>query len=178
MNASPLHLTPRLLPACMIAALSALSLGLALRGAAIFVPLFVILGVAWGYSRHRRQHGLAGILADLVLVVAMAGAAIGLLIGALPALMLLAVVMALGTWDLTHFERRLRAIARVERAGDLERRHVRWLLVAVVCGSAIASFALAIRTTLGFGAMVALGLLAALALSLTISTLRRESSGA
>jgi len=178
MNASPLHLTPRLLPACMIAALSALSLGLALRGAAIFVPLFVILGAAWGYSRHRGQHGLAGTLANLVLVVAMAGAAIGLLIGALPALMLLAVVMALGTWDLTHFERRLRAIARVERAGDLERRHVRWLLVAVVCGSAIASFALAIRTTLGFGAMVALGLLAALALSLTISTLRRESSGA
>ncbi len=167
-------LIPYLLPAAMIAALGALSLGLILRGAAVFVPIFVALGASWGYSRHHEHHALAIVLADLTLIAVVAGAVIGLLISALPGLMLLAVVAALTAWDLAHFERRLQAMPRVEHAGDIERGHLRWLLISVLGGSVIAASALMIRTTLSFGVMFVLGLMAALALSWTIGALRRE----
>ncbi|MCS6847243.1 MAG: hypothetical protein RMN52_05955 [Anaerolineae bacterium] len=166
--------TPRLLLAAMSVALGALSLGLALRDAAIFIPIFVVLGAAWAYSRHRGRYGLAAALANLTFTAVMAGAAIGLLIGALSALMLLSAVGALAAWDLAHFEQRMRALARVERAGDIERRHMRWLAAAVLGGAALAGLALTIRATLSFAVVFALGLLAALALSWTVSALRRE----
>ncbi|MFC1463413.1 MAG: hypothetical protein ACFLMY_01060 [Candidatus Brachytrichaceae bacterium NZ_4S206] len=166
--------TPRLLLAAMSVALGALSLGLALRDAAIFIPIFVALGAAWAYSRHRGRDGLAAALANLTFTAAMAGAAVGLLIGALSALMLLSVVATLAAWDLTHFERRMRALARVERAGDIERRHLGWLGAAVLGGAILAGLALTIRATLSFAVVFALGLLAALILSWTIGALRRE----
>ncbi|BCX02083.1 MAG: hypothetical protein KatS3mg053_0021 [Candidatus Roseilinea sp.] len=171
---SALTWTPRLLLATMSVALGALSLGLALRDAAIFIPIFAVLGAAWAYSRHRRRYGLAAALANLTFTAVMAGAAVGLLIGALSALMLLTVVAALAAWDLTHFERRMQALVRVERAGDIERRHLRWLMAALLGGTALAGLALTIRATLSFAAVFALGLLAALALSWMIGALRRE----
>ncbi len=171
---SMLTWTPRLLLAAMSIALGTLSLGLALRDAAIFIPIFIALGAAWAYSRHRRHYGLAAALANLTFTATVAGAAVGLLIGALSALMLLSVVATLTAWDLAHFEQRMQALARVERAGDIERRHIRWLIAAVLGGSALAGLALTIRATLSFAMVFALGLLAALALSWTINVLRRE----
>lgn len=165
--------TSRLLLAAMSVALGALSLGLALRDAAIFIPVFIALGVAWAYSRHCGRYGLAAALANLTFTAAVAGATVGLLIGALSALMLVSVVATLAAWDLTHFEQRMRALARVERTDEIERRHLRWLAAAVLGGAILAGLALTIRATLSFATVFALGLLAALALSWTIGALRR-----
>ncbi|MCS7056398.1 MAG: hypothetical protein NZM18_09555 [Thermoflexales bacterium] len=166
--------TPRLLLAALSVGLGALSLGLALRDAAIFIPIFIALGAAWAYTRHRGRHSIAAALANLTLTATVIGAGVGLLIGAWSALMLASVGATLAAWDLTHFERRMRALARVERAGDIERRHLRWLGAATVGGVILAGLALTIRTTLSFAVVFAVGLLAALALSGMIGALRRE----
>lgn len=166
--------TPRLMVAATSIGLGALALGLALRDAAIFIPILIALGAAWAISRWRGRYGLAASLANLTFTAALVGAAIGLLIGAMSALMLIAVVATLAGWDLAHFEQRMRALARVERAKDIERRHLRWLGIAIVSGAILAGLALTIRATLSFAVVFALGLLAALIISRTLAALRRE----
>lgn len=165
------------LPGSFVLAWGALALGFALRGAPVFVPVFVAIVAVWMIAQHRQWLVATTTLADISLVAVIALAAIGRLSNALPSLMLVAVVAALTAWDLAHLDRRLRgdqAIAmRVERADEIERHHVQWLLIAAACGLTVAGLAMTIRATLSFGMMFALGILAALALSLTIRYLRQ-----
>lgn len=80
-----------------------------------------------------------------------AAAGIGVSMGLQPALMLIALVAALGAWDIIHFEQRLNAAARVDDAALLERRHLRALALVAAAGLAFSAAALLVRVDLGFG---------------------------
>jgi hypothetical protein len=147
----------------------ALVLGFALQAASVFIPLFVVIGLAWLWGWRRGWTALA----DVGLMVVVGSAAIGLSIGAPNLLMLIAIVSGLTAWDLTHFDRRLRADKRVERVNDMERRHLGRLMIADACGLILAGLALTIRTNFSFGLVFLLSLLAVLALSWMIGYLRR-----
>lgn len=168
----------RLIPTAVIAAAGALALGFAVRGGWIFLPLVIALGLGWGYSASRGGGVWVEVMNPLAFIAIVGCAAIGLLINAPPMLMAVAVVAALVAWDLTHFQRRLRghvrlAHMRVERVAEIERRHLRWLLIAGVGGLTAAALAFTLRAELSFGAMFAIGLLAAVTLSGLIAALKR-----
>lgn len=172
-----MKLTAILLPASFVLAWAAVALGFALRG----VPLFAVASLAviavWVIGWLRRWRAMKATLADISFVAVIALASVGILINAPAILMLVAVVAALIAWDLTHLDQRLRgdkAVAlRVERADEIERQHIRWLLLAAGCGLAVGGLALSFRAALSFGWMFVLGVLAALALSLTLRYLRQ-----
>jgi hypothetical protein len=62
----------------------------------------------------------------------------------------------------------------VERAPELERRHLQRLLLVALLGLLLGAIALRIEITLGFGAALLLALLAVLALSRAIRAMRCE----
>jgi hypothetical protein len=172
-----MKLTLMLLPATFVLAWVAIGLGFALRNAPIFTLASLAVVAVWAAGWLRRWRAVTTTLADASFVAVTALAGVGILINAPAILMLVAVVAALIAWDLTHLDQRLRgdkaAAMRVERADEIERQHVRWLLLAAGCGFGVAGLALTVRASLSFGWMFALGVLAALALSLTLRYVRQ-----
>jgi hypothetical protein len=110
--------------------------------------------------------GLAGFVAV---------AASGLWLGIGQGWMVIGVVTALTAWDLDHFSRRLQAADGVVGARSLEKRHLLRLAAVAGLGLLLAAAALGLRTRLGVGAAILLGLLAILGLSQVVRYLRHES---
>ncbi|HEY43089.1 MAG TPA: DUF4175 domain-containing protein [Anaerolineae bacterium] len=102
-------------------------------------------------------------------------AAIGLWLTLAPGLMLLGMIATLAAWDLENFLRRVEGAERVDHRNDLERRHLRRLLMVEGSGTLLAVAALSVDVNFGFGSALLLGLLAIVGLSRTIGFLRRES---
>lgn len=164
------RMTARLLPITTALATCALALGYGLGGLWAGALLILGLGSLWLLGQSRGWSSMASVA--LVLFVG-AGAA-GLWLGLAGGWMLPGVVAALSAWDLDHFAQRLRSAGRVDRVRELERRHIRRLLIVDGLGLVLAVAALGIKVRFGFGVAFFLGLLAALSLSLVIGSMRRE----
>lgn len=154
-----------------VLAASALALGYATGQRWIEALLMLAWGTLWLLGQRRGWGGVA----SLVLFLFTGAAALGLLLGLGSGWMALGVAAALCAWDLDHFARRLRSAGRVERAHELERRHLLRLLVVSGLGFLLMSVALGLQLELGFGAAVFLGLLVVISLGQLVGLLRRES---
>ncbi len=152
-------------------AAGALALGYGLSGLWTWMLLVLALGLLWLLGQRRGW----GWMASAVLVLFVIAAASGLWFGLVAGWMLSGVVAALSAWDLDHFALRLRSVERVEGAHELERRHLRRLLIADGLGLLLAALALRVEIELSFGVALLLGLFAVLGLGQVIGFLRRES---
>jgi len=132
--------------------------------------LLVALGVFWLMGQ-RYSWDRAGWITFAFYVIAAANG-IQLKWGAVWAP--LGMIAALAAWDLDCFIQRLTGVGYAETR-DMERHHVRRLLIVSGVGAALVAIALVLKTTLGFGVAYLLGLLALVGLSWTIGFLRRES---
>ena len=122
----------------------------------------------------QRLLGRPGALASsaaLIVLVAAAGAQVLLTVGGgWPVLGLAAALVA---WDLDQFAQLMRAAGRVDGAAELERRHIRRLLVVAAIGTVLGAVVLGIRVRLSFELALVLAALAMLGLGLIIGYLRR-----
>ena len=88
--------------------------------------------------------------------------------------MLLGWVAALSAWDMEHFARGMADAGYVEGAPDLERGHLRRLLIVDGLAVLLGELALRIKVKIGFGTVFVLALLAVFGLSRAIRFLRDE----
>ena len=86
---------------------------------------------------------------------------------------MLGLVAALVAWDLDQFAQRMRVAGRVDGAPELERRHIRRLLIVAAIGGVLGAIGLGLRVRLSFGLALLLAALAMLGLSITVGFLRR-----
>jgi hypothetical protein len=154
-----------------VAATSTLALGYGLAGLWPATLLLLALGSLWLLGQ---QQGW-GWVASVALVFFVGAAAVGLWLDLGAGWMLLGVVAALSAWDLDRFTQRQRGAERIEKARELERRHLQRLLIVDSLGLLLATAGLQVRVGVSFGGAFSLTLLAVLGLSRVIGFLRRES---
>jgi hypothetical protein len=148
----------------------ALALGYGLGGLGAGASLVAALGLLWLLGQRAGWSWLA----SAMLVLFVGAAAVGTWLGVGAGWTLPGVVAALSAWDLDHFARRLGGAGRVEGARELERRHLRQLLIVDGAGLLLGAVALGIELKYGLGVALLLGLLAVLCLSWAIGFLNRE----
>ncbi len=113
----------RVFVAHLLVAVAALAVGYARAGQLLVSLVIVLLGTAWVFTQQRLGNGLTGILLFLFILAG----AVGFLFMLPGWLLLIAVVAALGAWDLDHFLKRLNAVERVDFASGVGREHLRRL---------------------------------------------------
>ena len=155
----------------IVLAASALALGYGLSGLWVGALPVAAVGLLWLLGQRRGWGWVASVALALLVGAAAAGLWLGLGVG----WMLVGVVAALSAWDLGHFARRMAAVKRVAGARDLERRHLRRLLIVDGLGLLLAVVAHEIEVGFGFGVAFLLGLLAVVGLGRAIRFLRHES---
>ncbi len=122
-----------------------------LAGAYTAALMCVVTAAAWwGYFRRSELAANAGFAALVAL------SALALMWGAPPVLATLSVTATLGAWDLSRLQRRLSINVRIERGDDIERQHVRRLLMVLGAGLALAVLAQIVRVGLSFPAVAVL----------------------
>jgi len=186
-------ISAKLLPASIVAATATLALGFAQQRLWPWMAAVLLVGPGWlaelwlsrrtpGHYRQRKggapgpckPRGRAW-LASAGFFLFASAASIGLLLGIGRGWALAGLVAALSAWDLAGFLSRLECADRAGQAGDLERSHLRRLMVVVVAGSALAVLALSVRLSLGFGLVLLLASLGTLALGRVIHLLSHRA---
>jgi hypothetical protein len=132
----------------------------------------IVLGLFWLVGQWRGW----GWVPSVGLAFSTSLAAAGLLLQVGAGWMLFAVVAALTAWDLGHYAHWLGSVQRVEKARELERRHLQRLLIVDSLGLLLAAAALQLRAKLSFGVAVVLGLLVILGVSRAVGLLRGDSN--
>ena len=130
----------------------------------------VLLGIVWAGARRARGDWIAWTMMGLFTVVAAAGAWLELR----PVFLVIGLTAAVSAWDLDHFRRQLDGADLVERRTVLSQRHLRRLALVDAISIIAAAAALNVRVELSFAVAVLLGLVALIALSRTVSFIRRD----
>ena len=97
---------------------------------------------------------------------------IGLLVGLSPLLLIASVTAALAAWDLAALNGRARGASDPQAARRVERAHLRRLSATAGVGAALAAAAVLVRVRLGFGVLLALGIVLAIGLNRFLRALR------
>jgi len=153
-----------------VLATGVLAIGYASRGLWSWVILIIAFGALWLFAQ-RPGWGWAASLGLIFFVVA---AARGIFLDMPTGWLLLGVVATLSAWDLDHFIRRLKQARPVEKALDLERRHLKWLTIIAGVGLVLGGIAIVLEVKLKFGWMLILGMVLILSLSRLIELLGRK----
>ena len=148
-----------------------LAIGFAAGGALTLAFFTVLLGGLWFFANLR---GVRGLETPLLLLAALGAAATFYFIPMPPVAALLAVVAALGTWDLDFFLQRLRMVERLDNDALLGRDHLRRLGIAEGAGLLLGLLALSIQLRMGVGMILLAILFAAIGISFAIRYLRDE----
>lgn len=159
----------------LAAAALALAGGYALAGMWGPAGTFLALGVVWAAAQRRGGASGAGGIGGLMMVTFILAGAGGILAGIPGWLGILAVVAALGAWDLDHLLRRLAVAGRVDYASGLARAHLRRLALVEGAGFLAGLAAVVIRGRLPFWLEALLALLAVLGLSRVIQFVRSQA---
>lgn len=149
----------------------ALAGGYALAGRPVESALSAVVAIVW-LILHRRGVTFAG---DFGLIATTGAAAIGMMLSAGSAWMLVGLVAALTAWDLEAFGRWLQDCPAVDEARALRRTHLRRLLVVDLLGLGLALLALQLSVRLRLGVLVLLGVVLAIGLSRVVRYLRRQA---
>ena len=167
------RMTLRLSRASAGSSVFVLGLGFALSGLWAGVAAVLAGGALWLLGHLSPQNRL-GASASSVALVVLAGAAAAAMIyaigGGWPVLGLVAALVA---WDLEQFAQQMRAAGRVDGATELERRHIRRLLLTAAIGSVLGLIGLGLRVRLRFGLALLLAALVMSGLGLIVGYLRR-----
>lgn len=155
----------------IVAAGAALAAGYALAGRAVGALVGAALALAWLFLRQRSGAWLC----DAGLVSCAAVAAVGMLLDAGPAWMLVALIAALTAWDLDAFCRWLRDCPTAGEALSLRRRHLQRTLALDLLALGLGLLALELHIRLRLGVLILLGLLLAVGLSRVVAALRRQA---
>lgn len=134
--------------------------------------LITILGILWmvGYLKGWKWQ------ASVMFTLFIGASAIGLWLNLSQWLILLSVVGAISAWDLDHFTQRMRYAGLVVERPNLEKYHIKRLLVVNLFGLFLSVIALNVEVKLGFGAILLLGMIAVLGLNQVIIFLKGKSS--
>ena len=146
----------------------ALALGFALSGLWAGMAAVLAAGALWLLG-----HRALPWASSAALVTLAAAAAVAVLLAVGGGWPVLGLVAALVAWDLDQFAQRMRAAGRVDGAPELERRHIRRLLVVAATGGVLGAIGLGIRVRLSFELALILVALAMLGLSIAVGFLRR-----
>ncbi len=152
-----------------------LALGFALSGLWVGMGAVLAAGVLWllGTLRTLGAQRALPWASSAALVMLAAAAAVAVLIAVGGGWPVLGLVAALVAWDLDQFAQRMRAAGRVAGAPELERRHIRRLLVVAAIGGVLGAIGLGIRVRLSFELALLLAALAIVGLGIAICFLRR-----
>lgn len=155
----------------IVAAGAALATGYALAGSAVGAAVGAALALAWLFLR-QRSGAWPG---DAGLVSCAGAAAVGMLLDAGPAWMLVALISALTAWDLDAFGRWLRGCPAAGEALSLQRRHLQRTLALDLLALGLGLLALQLHIRLRLGVLILLGLILAVGLSRVVAALRRQA---
>jgi hypothetical protein len=134
--------------------------------------LITILGILWmvGYLKGWKWQ------ASVMFTLFIGASAIGLWLNLSQWLILLSMVGAISAWDLDHFTQRMRYAGLVVERPNLEKYHIKRLLVVNLFGLFLSVIALNVEVKLGFGTILLLGMIAVLGLNQVIIFLKGKSS--
>ena len=182
-----MNLSARIMTISTLVATAALALGYGLNDQLLGILIFIALGLLWLVG----QRYAAQVSAGLGLLGFTTGALLGAFYGVANGWVLVGITAALVAWDLHHFIQHARVAEptdadnteaniaytnfRSENMRALERAHLQRLALVSGTGLLLGGLALTIRLTLGFGVVLALGLVAIFGLSRLIRYLRQES---
>jgi hypothetical protein len=157
------------------AGLSVFVLALAFALSELWVGVAAVLagGALWllGHLRLQSRPGALASTAALVVLVAAAGVQVLLAVGS--AWPVFGLAAALVAWDLDQFAQLIQSAGRVDGAAELERRHIRRLLIVAAIGGVLGAIGMGIRVRLSFELALVLAALAMLGLSIAVGFLRR-----
>lgn len=148
-----------------------LASGYAMNSLGVGALSIAIIGLLWLMGQRRGSAWTA----SWGLIFFSGMAAFGSWSGLPAVLMLCGTVAALASWDLDDFSGRQERAQRVEGQRQLERSHLRRLLIVSALGLLLGGVALGFGIQLSFWWAFLLGLLALLGLGRTIGFFRRES---
>ena len=167
------HMTQMLSRAGAGLSVFVLALVFALSGLWVGVAVVLAGGALWLVG-HLRPQSWPGALASSATLVVLAGAAAAAMINAIGGgWPVLGLVAALVAWDLEQFAQQMRAAGRVDGVTELERRHIRRLLLTAVIGGVLGLLGLELRVRLRFGLALLLAALVMAGLGLIVGYLRR-----
>ena len=182
-----MSMSARIMTISTLIATATLAIGYGLNDQLLGVLIFIALGLLWLVGQRYAVQASAG----LGLLGFTTGALLGALYGVSSGWVLVGITAALVAWDLHHFIQHTRvaepadadnpeaniayANFRSENMRALERAHLQRLALVSGSGLLLGGLALTIRLTLGFGVVLALGLVAIFGLSRLIRYLRQES---
>jgi hypothetical protein len=147
-----------------------LAIGYASRDLWIWVFFIMAFGLLWLFGQKPKWNWTASFGLIFFVVAATRGIFLELPAGWL----LLSVVATLSAWDLDHFVRRLKQVERIKRAFDLERHHLKRLMIIAGLGLLLGGVPIVVNVKLKFGWMLFLGMVLILSLSRLIDLLSRE----
>jgi hypothetical protein len=163
-------MTRKVLPASTVLATALLAVGFGLYDTWNRALLVLAAGALWLLGQRLGWRWVA----STVLVFFALMAILGLWLAVPDDWMLLGWVAALSAWDLEHFARGMADAGYVEDVQDLERGHLRRLLIVDELAVLLGELALRIKVEIGFGTVFVLALLAVFGLSRAIRFLRYE----
>ena len=162
----------KLQPICIGLSTFLIVLSYAINQFWIASSLITILGILWmvGYLKGWKWQ------ASVMFTLFIGASAIGLWLNLSQWLILLSMVGAISAWDLDHFTQRMKYAGLVVERTNLEKYHIKRLLVVIFFGLFLSVIALNVEVKLGFGTILLLGMIAVLGLNQVIIFLKGKSS--
>lgn len=114
------------------------------------------LGLLCGLSQYKQRWYW---IIDLFLVGMVLLISFGTLLGLKLYLLLPAILFALAAWDLIRFENRIGNVEILDGVQKIEKRHLRWLGLALGSGGIFASLVLTVQIQVSFGVALFLGVI-------------------
>lgn len=112
-------------------------------------------------------------IADLFLMGVVLLVTIGGLLDLIPYLLFIAILGALGAWDLFRFQKRIEHSPKSEEILQIEKRHIILLGLTLAIGGALAGVLGTVRMQLSFGVTLALGVILIITLGEIIRAVRK-----
>ena len=165
-------MTRKLQPICIGLSTFLIVLSYAINQFWVAAFLITILGILWmvGYLKGWKWQ------TPVMFTLFIGASAIGLWLNLSQWLILLSMAGAISAWDLDHFTQRMRYAGLVVERPNLEKYHIKRLLVVNLFGLLLSVIALNVQVKLGFGAILLLGMIAVLGLNQVIIFLKGKSS--
>ena len=149
---------------------AALLAGNVLAKDSIWAGVTVLAGFIWLWAAWKGVKPAAAVI--LLLYAFCAG--IGILRLMNPHWALAGLILALVSWDLFHFYWRWERTKNQQGSAVLARRHLTRLAVVCLIGLSTAELALLIRTRIGFGLLVFVGVVAVVMVGWVVNLVRRQ----
>jgi hypothetical protein len=143
-----------------------------LAGVWVASAIFILVCGVWLLGIRRDIEGLSTVLFSVFLLTSVFGCLIQL---SLP-LLIFSMVAALTAWDLDYFNRQLRQVSDGKIAVQMEKLHLRRVLILTGLGLVLTEPAAFIKTGFGFWTVIFLVIMIILTAGLVIGYLRRSAT--